>query len=192
MVLIAFTGKAGAGKGTAALALHGQTSCITSIAEPLKNAASQLFHFTSQQLYDQQEKEKIDPRWGKSPREILQWLGTDVLRNQFDKEIFTKLLQYRVCSLCEEYDHVIIDDVRYDNEAELIKQLGGVVIRIVRETDAPMTAHPNHESEHGISDSLVNATIENNGSIEEFELKVIATVNGLHMKDIFEAPKKNL
>ncbi len=60
-------------------------------------------------------------------REVLQWHGTDYRRKQ-DPDYFAKCMKKIILST--KSLGIIIDDVRFKNEAELIKSYGGVLIRI--------------------------------------------------------------
>jgi hypothetical protein len=170
--IIGLTGRAGAGKDTAA-SLFEDEAVMLSFAKPLKEAVQILFNFTYDQLYDPIKKEEIDVRWGKSPRQILQYIGTNVLRENINKDIFIINMEERIkeaMKLSKKY--IFITDVRFDNEACLIKALGGHVLEIVRDTTS--TIHTDHPTEQGISDFLVDARIYNDGSIEDLRNKILS------------------
>lgn len=123
--VIGFMGYAGVGKSTAARALADFYGCIeiVSFAGPLKEAVQQLFLFTDEQVYGTKEqKESIDERWGISPRRVLQIVGTDCLRNMIDSKFHVK----RMASYLQQCGSqvVIIDDIRFKDEAELVNQYG--------------------------------------------------------------------
>lgn len=120
-------------------------------AKPLKDAARILWLFSEEQLYGKL-KEQLDDRWGVSPREAMQFFGTEVARDAFQKlmpaigerfwlEHFRR--RYHDVILRHNRDpynnssNVVICDVRFPNEAELIKELGGVLVKIIR---------PNHNA----------------------------------------------
>jgi hypothetical protein len=70
----------------------------------------------------------------------------------------------------------VITDVRFANEAERIRFLGGEVWRI----DADERLGPNtdtHDSEQRLPDEFITRTIDNNGSVEMFELEVKRAYN---------------
>src|SRR5438045_2338658 len=56
------------------------------LSQPLKEACKILFNFTDEQLYGNL-KEIVDSNWKTSPRKIMQYLGTDILRNDINKII---------------------------------------------------------------------------------------------------------
>ena len=84
---LGIVGKIGQGKSTMADYLCKEKGFIEyAFAGPLKRGVGIMFDFTYEQLYTE-EKEKIDPRWGVSPRVILQQIGLDLFRNNILKHI---------------------------------------------------------------------------------------------------------
>jgi mannitol-specific phosphotransferase system IIBC component len=82
--------------------------------------------------------------------------------------------------------YIIICDVRFDNEAEFIRSLGGKIIKIERNmesNDGKTTKHSGHITEKGISPDLIDAIIENNASIEEFQNTVKLVVKNILFKE---------
>lgn len=159
-MIIGLSGAAGSGKDTAAAGLIGFYPLA--FAKPLKDGSKPLFDLTDEQLYGKL-KEKPDPRWGVSPREIMQYLG-DHCRN-YNPNFFVTHMRYRIEKAQEQgIKNIVVTDVRYDNEAKLIKELGGKIVKIER--DITTTKHTRHSSEKGILTQLIDHTIVNNGTIE--------------------------
>jgi hypothetical protein len=114
-------------------------------AEPLKLACKALFLLSDDQLYNEDEKEKIDPRWGVSPRKLLQKVG-DLLRHglqlvlpelKLDKGlILTQNMYWRL----EEAERknpplLVIEDGRLPDEHNFFKTLEKTLsVRIQRNT----------------------------------------------------------
>jgi len=173
MRIIGITGAAGSGKDTLANILvdDGQ-SIIYSMASPLKESASILFGIDIDDFYDRVKKETINDVWGFTPRELLIKMGTDFGRNVINKDIFIKRAQVELDkhknSLIGKF---IIPDIRFDNEAEFVKNNNGIVIKISR--DNRDVVQVNHETEYGISDDLVDIHIDNNGSILDLKYALI-------------------
>ena len=85
MILVGLLAKKRYGKDTVADFLVEKYGFIKiSLADPLKDATKVLFGFTDDQLYGD-KKEIIDEYWGVSPRQVFQYLGTDVFRNDFKR-----------------------------------------------------------------------------------------------------------
>lgn len=118
------------------------------------------------------KKDSVIPGYGCSARHILQTLGTDWGRAQVSETIWLDHMQRRIEALKQKTNwlpcKVVIDDVRFDNEARLIKNLDGLIIKIER-GDTPSDSHV---SERGISDDLVDIVIENQGTVTDLGLVV--------------------
>ena len=173
--IVAFSAKAGSGKTTASELLtkvHGYKRYA--FADPLKSVCKHLYLLSQEQLYGDQ-KEVVDPRWGMSPRQILQRVGTDIVRQHIGIDHWVKLFREWFKSLGGD-TRVVIDDVRFKEEADVVRELGGVVISIVRDglDDVGDAGHAS-ESLNGI---VPNNVIYNDGSISDLYDKVNAVVLG--------------
>lgn len=103
---------------------------------------------------------------GKDVRYALQTLGTGWGREMIDPEIWVKATMLRVEQLRETQGvSVVIDDVRFTNEAEAIKRAGGHVVEISRSGLKRM----DHPSEAGIPADLVDYFIHNDVSLVELK-----------------------
>lgn len=78
-------------------------------------------------------------------RDFLQILGTDAIRNGLHTNAWVNALMadYKPAKM-DQYNpsNWIITDCRFPNEAQAVKDNGGVVIRIVRPGIEPVNAHP--------------------------------------------------
>ena len=119
-------------------------------AASLKGACREIFHFTDAQL-DGTDKETRDPYWDKSPRSILQYLGTDVLRRHFSPNLWVHSLD-RWLQLNPQHKRIVIPDVRFANEAAYINMSGGILVRCVC-LDGPKLEGPAaaHSSENALA-----------------------------------------
>lgn len=147
--IITFTGFLQTGKTTSANFIE---STRYSFAAPIKHIA------------------RTDFRWNEKKdglgRKLLQEIGS-VGRNYYSDIWVDKL---RVDLMNDSFSHVItIDDLRYSNEAEMLKELDAMIIRINR----PGYGSSNHESEKGIPDIYIDRTICNNGTLLELKEKVL-------------------
>lgn len=65
-------------------------------------------------------------------RPLLQWYGTDFVRQFYnDKDHWVSILRKKL-TLYTARKFVFVTDVRFPNEADLIQELGGVVVKLVR------------------------------------------------------------
>jgi len=161
-MIIGFAGRAGAGKSTAAEYLTTWYSFTRdAYAATLKQAASIIFGVPVETfLGDLAVKSQIDPYWDMTYRRMLQLLGTEACRETFGDDIWELVLWRRHDGTT--YD-LVIDDVRFPNEAEAILKRGGRVIEIVRAGSVDDA----HRSEVRLPGRLVSAEIENNRTVEE-------------------------
>lgn len=106
-------------------------------AEGLKYIIQYLFEFSEEQLYGS-EKQKIDKYWGISARQAMQFIGTDLFRDQMDKLIPGIGQDFWVRFLGRNLDskkNHVFSDCRMQNELDFIKKFGngnGVIVKIIR------------------------------------------------------------
>jgi hypothetical protein len=108
-----------------------------SFADPMRDIAK-IFGFTQEQLLDPVLKEQTDAFWNITPRRFLQILGTDMFRDVWRKDVWIECARKFI--LDHPHQHVIIPDVRFQNEFEFIQANGGIVVQIVRD-NAPTSVH---------------------------------------------------
>ncbi len=173
-LLIGLSGKAGSGKSTAGEYLrkvHGYHNFA--FADALKDTVGTAFGFSEEQLFGDL-KEVIDPRWGVSPRWCLQWLGTEILRSRFP-DIWIRHLRQDILDFHSTNGQrpIVVIDVRFRDEAEALKRLGAVLIRIERANAPPAQGIPNHISEYALDGwegwraGRGNPVLHNDGPIEK-------------------------
>lgn len=112
-----------------------------SFAATLKDAVSAVFGWDRELLEGRTRqarewREQVDPWWAEAlaipnltPRWVLQFWGTDVLRNHFHTDIWIASLENKLRS---SRDHVVISDCRFPNEIEAIRRQHGLVIWVQR------------------------------------------------------------
>lgn len=166
MIVIGISGKKGHGKDTFADYLVDKYGFKKyTFGNLLKKTIKILFSMSDEQLYGE-KKEDVDDFWGYSSRQLLQIIGTDLLRNQFDENIFTKSLYKKIIE--DDYKKIVISDVRFENEKNMVESIGGIIYRINRNT---IKNNDNHISEKAL-DHIEFKTIENNSTIGELYKKI--------------------
>lgn len=139
-MIIGFHAPIGHGKTTAANYLVSHYGAYKfSFATPLKIMAQMIYGLSNQQVYGSQEdKARVDPRHGQSPRWLLQFLGTDVCRTVLGPDVWVN------AALRDKDPHqlYVCDDVRFANEAAAIRAHGGIVIGLRLDAPAPVSDHP--------------------------------------------------
>lgn len=133
MILIGLMGYKQSGKDTCADYLVKNYGFKKyAFAEPLKQVCKIMFQLETRQLEDMEWKEKIDLRWNMTPRQIMQKVGTDMVRNVLGENFWIQNIDMRIKK--DQEEKVVVSDVRFKNEAEWIKQHHGVLVRIVDDT----------------------------------------------------------
>ena len=131
-------------------------------------------------------------------REMLQYLGTDLLRNQLHENVWVnalmskyKPIQYYqgksvdnkgiydvseadelLAEIRPFYPNWIITDVRFPNEAQAIKDRNGIIIKIQRNQDEFESMKVKHISENVLDTYKFDYIIDNNGTINDLIIKV--------------------
>ena len=124
-----------------------------SMATPLKDMMLAVFGIDYNGL-SSIEKESPHPGLGNNtPRQVLQSFG-DYLKS-LDDAVLVKIMRRKIAHSSHP---VVIDDIRRDDEAVMVKELGGVVLRVAR------TSHQlvpdTHPTEHGIGEVFIDATLD--------------------------------
>jgi len=103
-------------------------------------------------------------------RKLLQELGM-VVRN-YDQGFWIRVVTKFIEKVWKKDDSVcfVIPDVRFPNEAEAIKELGGIVVRVQRDTGIV----DNHASETEMDEYPVSAVLDNNTGFDDLYAKVDA------------------
>ena len=101
-----------------------------------------------------------------SARQLLQFIGTEVVRDLVSQTYWLDLAEEKIKDWIGRGVNVVITDIRFKNERDLIKDYNGSVVRILRETGSV----DNHASE--VIDFEVDNVVENNGTIEELGTKM--------------------
>lgn len=127
---------------------HGYTKL--SFADPLKKIVKTLFNFSDIQvgIDDSEnagnEKDTVDDRWGISPRQALQFFGTEVLQYKIQellptikRDFFAESLVSRIKA--GEAHKYVINDMRFQHEYQKLRELVEtgddvevLIIRIIR------------------------------------------------------------
>lgn len=162
MLIIGLSGQKQSGKSTVANYLHTRKGFTElSFAYPLKEIiGKQLFGLNDAQLYgSEEEKSKIVPEWLRSPRDILQIVGTDLFRNSFDSNFWIKLCLKRIREIRKNNSkaRIVVSDCRFWNEQSELKELGAYSWNIVK---TGQVSNDSHESEHGMTGYHFDCVLE--------------------------------
>lgn len=165
-MIIAFNGGMGSGKSTAIELIRGMTGLVlpnVKFAQPLYDMQEMIYGRISS-VYQRPENFVKD-------RKLLQWLGTEWGRDTISKTIWIDIWRAEVERLEKLHKVVVCDDVRFENEAQTVKAMGGTVIKIsaLRGQDRTVSGIANHSSEAGLPNELVDYIVENNSTMEDYK-----------------------
>lgn len=180
--LIGLAGAAGAGKDTIATLMVVDDWEHVAFADPLKDICVRHLGLSKDDVYTQEGKMKFNDFWGMTNREILQKVGTEAMRNGFDKDVWVKIMELKLTGILMRGGKVIVTDCRFGNEAELIYRIGGVVAKVERPSMRSMLtkSESGHSSEGGIDDGLVSFTVVNDADIPRLKREFVGK------KELFE------
>lgn len=182
--LIGVSGRIGSGKDTLAQLIQETEPSyeVKKFAGKLKQIAGILAGVDPARFEDQEFKKQISP-FGMTYRELLQKVGTEAMRDQIHTDVWVRALFAEFVkeatkwdsdgsTTLEAYPNWIITDVRFPNEADAIRERGGIMIRIFRNLGGPQTQTDLHPSETALDDYDFDITINNNGSLEDLKEQV--------------------
>lgn len=190
-MIIGIGGKKMSGKDTTAKFFIDKGFIPTSFADPLKRYVARLYYWDLADLYcpiKKEEKLATPVSWNKhkaevlgnlinadkpldtktaefrSKREALQYIGTEVIRN-YDVNFH---VNETVKSLNPKNNYVI-PDCRFINELNFVKDKGGFTYYVIRPS---LTHQDGHASENALTATDFDATILNDGNLEQLYSKL--------------------
>lgn len=169
--VIALAGVAGSGKSTVATHLierYGYTRL--KFAGPLK-AMCRAIGMTDEMVEGREKELPVAWLCGRSPRYFMQRLGADFGRDLIGPDLWVVLFQKAANEVLAAGGRVVVDDCRFDNEADVVRAMGGTVLRI----EGRGGIGSGHVSER-ITDR-VDATVKNNGSIADLEWHAVEALS---------------
>ena len=182
-MIIGLSGYAQSGKDTVAgllIGLHKYDN--RAFADTMRNALYTLNPLVYVDQYGGETlKEVVDLmgwEWAKKntdTRRLLQVFGTEIGRKMFGESFW---VEQAVKDIAPE-NKIVFTDVRFPNEAQVIKDLGGQIWRIIRPGYAPVNDHP---SESAMDYWSPDKVIMNNTGLEGLKAQVnsnMKEINGL-------------
>ena len=198
-MIIGICGLIGSGKGTVSdhlVDIYGFEKI--SFADKLKDAVSELFGWEREALegdtnWSREWREKQDDFWTEetgreiTPRLVLQEFGTDCMRNGFYDGIWVSMVKQKIIN--NPSTEFVIPDVRFRNEQNVIRDLGGEIWQVKRGNEPEwfgqaildnqtgsnlMSAYDVHASEYKWIDTndKFDSILYNDGTIEDLKNQV--------------------
>lgn len=130
--VVAFAGQMGTGKTLCADYLCAQHGYVkVKMADPLKNMLRAI-GLTNQHIEGSLKEEPLDLLEGKTPRWAMQSLGVEWGREQIGHSFWANIWAKEAQRHLTLGNPVVADDLRYINEAQAVKALGGVSVHLKR------------------------------------------------------------
>lgn len=187
--IVGFAGLIGSGKNTAADHLVKNYGWVNlSFASAVKDTLSVIFQWDrglleGDTVEGRKWRESIDTYWAQklgipnfTPRYAMQHVATDLFRNHFNDNIWIYSLEKKILNI---NSNIVVSDCRFLNEAAMIKNLGGKLVRIARGSDPDWygvaRSYPEkmreiyphiHASEYSWAAIDFDFVIDNTGSVE--------------------------
>jgi len=109
-------------------------------------------------------------------RRLLQVLGTEVGRNMIDDAVWVNIAKRRVLDASRNRD-VILTGIRYPNEQDMIRSIGGDLWWVDRPGFARAAGGTQHSSETTLSSAGFDQTIRNDGTLNDLYIKIDDLIN---------------
>lgn len=168
--VIGIAGRAGSGKSTVAT-MTGRA--VLQLADPLYAALATMLGVPEGMLRHQGYKATTIPGLDRTPRQLLQTLGTEWGRSCVGQDVWIRMLERRIAHFkAAGVSEVVVSDVRFNNEARWIREQGGQVWHVYR----PGLESDGHASEAGVERHDDDVVIENSGNLEGLRAAVEAAL----------------
>jgi len=168
-MLIALGYRKGVGKDTTGSYLMSAYAPFTrfSIASRLKMGCARIYNLPDWIFDDQQLKDQAcDHHKAYTPRQLLQQTA-DSLCKSFGEDVFVKSLNLE--QQIQDYQNIVITDMRKVEEAAYLKSLGFKLVRVDRDTGFI----DQHKTEHALDEFHEwDYVLQNNGTEEMLERRI--------------------
>ena len=148
------------------------------LAEPLKQVVNTLFDFTQDQTGETDEKDQIDERWNITPRQALQFFGTEVMQYKIQELLPEVGRNFWINSLVNRLHpnkNYVVSDLRFYHEYEQLVKHGALIIRIDRPS---LVSTDTHASEEEYKTIPYDILLPNTGDIHDLLVKLDDSLAG--------------
>jgi hypothetical protein len=117
----------------------------------------------------------------RTPRELLQFVGTELLREIIDEDYHVKVVKNKIDQDEDTCSTYVITDARFENERSKIKEWGGYTAIVDRESDKGAVGLAGHASENNMgSFDDYDFVINNNGSLDDLPKEIDKLVDSIN------------
>lgn len=174
--LVAFAGRAGSGKSEAANILlddlHWTRVKFADILKSMLRAYYEMCGLDADEIDERLEgdlKETPDPFLnGRTPRHAMQTIGGEWGRDLMDEKLWVSAWKRRVQLKLRAGYSVVVDDLRYQNEADAIRELGGEIIMLEGFNSRPLSDHASE-----LMDFDPDVVVRNDSTIRDLRLNIL-------------------
>ena len=167
-MIIGLAGRARSGKDTVALCIKALAPWyeVRRLAQPVKDSLKALYSWDDRHM-EGDLKEVFDQAVGKSPRQAMIQTAERVKKESGQN--------YFIESLLNKWSgqDIVIPDVRFQNECDLIRRNGGVIVKIEREESSHFTWEDN-------IDMILTEYTLHNTSLQNLQKQVEVLVQSIH------------
>ena len=150
-MIIGFSGKKGSGKNFYSNYLIEKYNFKElSFAYPLKKSLKLILNLSDDELYGN-KKDEYNKRFNCYNREIMQWFGTEVFRENFNERfnyngsVWVDNVKYILQN--NPNNNYVISDVRFQNEIDMIHSYNGKIINIYNDNINNNNTHKSENQE---------------------------------------------
>lgn len=156
--VVGFTGLAGSGKSTAAMHLIRRRGFSrVRFAGPLKEMLRAL-GLHEDHIDGHLKEEPCKLLCGKTPRWAMQTLGNEWGRELIGPDVWVNSWRERVLDEWDG-DPIVADDIRYENERDAVRAMGGIVIRVARMGQVSESDHPSETGDFEVDHGIIAASV---------------------------------
>lgn len=174
--LIGITGHANAGKDTFADELVTHHDFVKmEFARKLKEIISDLYDVPLSDFYDRTLKNTPHPNlYDNTPREAAQRIGTEGFRNLIGASTWIDYLKRQIV---KSDSLIVISDVRFPDEFDMIVEMGGTIIGISRD-DVEYYLHESEAQVHALI-AKADIIVSNKDTLDKYRVNISRTIESL-------------
>jgi hypothetical protein len=168
--VVGLMGYGGSGKSEVAKFLETQRFTRLHVKEPLRAMSAALLRGAGipepmvDRYLDGDLKREVIPELHRSGTEIQQFLGTEFGRNFCYPALWLDIWIAKAKAILASGGSVVQESVRFPNEAEAIRAIGGVIVRVERPGVGPLSSHASE-----VPPAEPDFVLHNNGSVVDLQ-----------------------
>ena len=179
--IVALVGPKRCGKDTVAAFLANYGYANMKLSHRLKKICIEMFGFTDEEI-ESQKKDEMHPRWGVTPRKIMQVFGTEIAQFQFQQHgipsigrtIWVERLAEDLAQMAP-HDKAVITDMRFMHEYQYLYERfhqDMVVVKLIRTSSTSDTTTDMHVSEQEWMAIPADIIVLNDSTIPALHTKI--------------------